>query len=376
MNKFIGQWTGTSNSNSFVIVNIGQDNKNLTGRVSVHETAIIDKESVSYWTWSYFKGIINDDNTIDGFVNQPSVHTTYGELFTEENLAILSEKGNITFPDQTNFKGKKISECELEIEWNSIYSTGLERHDKVILTKECSSDSKILHTEMSWKDFKEYALEQKDGFIYRGQAQSWRLQTSFHRTGHADLIDYLDHKIPEVEHHINAYSNHVYNVHDDRSLGALLNLVQHHGYPTPLLDWTKSPYVAAFFAFQDEKSFKENSPISIFIFDDFEWAKIASRNAPLRFPNIIVRTMELPGFGNARMLPQQAITMYSNVDDIESIIQITEKLRSQSFIKAISIPASERDVAMRDLSLMGITWGSMFPGLDGICKQLNSRHFS
>jgi len=281
---------------------------------------------------------------------------------------------DLEFPVATKFNGVRLGQYELEIEWTSEYPSAPIRKDKVLLKKERLGGSKVNHEEMSWNRFKEYALEQRDGLIYRGQARHWRLQTSYHRTGHADLISYLDKKIPEVEHHINSVSDYFYDVKDDRSLGALLNLAQHHGYPTPLLDWTKSPYVAAFFAFEEESRLKNGGRVSVFVFDEKEWANMAGRTAQLRVPNMIVRTLELPGFGNSRVLPQQSIIMYSNVDNIESIIKSNEENPGQ-FLKAVSIPVSDRKEAMRDLSLMGITWGSMFPGFDGVCKQLRARHF-
>ncbi|MDE3042662.1 MAG: FRG domain-containing protein [Nitrospirota bacterium] len=36
-----------------------------------------------------------------------------------------------------------------------------------------------------------------------------------------------------------------------------MTYLRHHGFPSPLLDWTRSPYVAAFFAFRSEEKRKD-----------------------------------------------------------------------------------------------------------------------
>ena len=234
--SFIGQWQGTSEAGSFVLLNVTQENGKLSGRVSIYEGINIDGKPIPYWTWSYFEASLINEEKIEGEGSSPSIHKQYGDPLTDDELTEFKIKSGVEFPLSTKFTGIRNGQYELEVQWSSAYPSGTTRQDKVILKKERLGGSTISHEEMSWNHFKEYALEQRDGLIYRGQSRHWRLRTSFHRTGHADLISYLDDKIPEVERHINAVSDHNYDIKDDRSLGALLNLAQHHGYPTPLLD--------------------------------------------------------------------------------------------------------------------------------------------
>ena len=75
------------------------------------------------------------------------------------------------------------------------------------------------------------------------------------------------------------------------------------------------------------------------------------------------------------MVPQQSVSTITNVDDIETYIREMEDRESQTFLSAVDLPVSARDEVFSELAYMGITAGSMFPGLDGTCEELRERNF-
>jgi hypothetical protein len=47
----------------------------------------------------------------------------------------------------------------------------------------------------------------------------------------------------------------------------------------------------------------------------------------------------------------------------------------RSFLRIVDLPRNERPKVMQELSVMGISAGSLFPGLDGTCEELRERFF-
>ncbi len=130
-----------------------------------------------------------------------------------------------------------------------------------------------------WASYKKYVstLGVGNRLLFRGQNKPWRLRTSFHRTSRADLFRFLNEDIQILLKHLSARTRHVFNLENRNENGAFFNLVQHHGYPTPLLDWTYSPYVAAFFAYRgitNQEAASEmavDKKVRIHIFDQAKW---------------------------------------------------------------------------------------------------------
>ncbi len=230
-----------------------------------------------------------------------------------------------------------------------------------------------------WEDFKTFVcgLEHRR-YIFRGQSQPLRLRTSYHRTGRAYLPRFIDLDIKTLHRHLSQRTSHVFNLANPDENGAFFNLVQHHGYPTPLLDWTFSPFVASFFAYHRRKNSEAAShpddKVRIFVFDQKLWRETFEQLMHLTWRKPHFSLMEFVAIDNGRLIPQQSISSVTNIDDIESYIRSKETPERQ-FLRIIDLPLSERPKVMKELSVMGITAGSLFPGFDGACEELRERFF-
>ncbi|HTL70278.1 MAG TPA: FRG domain-containing protein, partial [Candidatus Eisenbacteria bacterium] len=115
----------------------------------------------------------------------------------------------------------------------------------------------------SWEEFKEYvagdSYSRLHGPLYRGQADArWQLETTLDRIGaRLSIKDYYQ-KLRSVDnslyscfgfrHELDSFdaAEELYHASNIKVF-AFMAYVRHLGYPSPLLDWTKSPYIAAYF---------------------------------------------------------------------------------------------------------------------------------
>lgn len=232
-----------------------------------------------------------------------------------------------------------------------------------------------------WETYKTYVARlDYRRHIFRGQAKPRRLRTAFHRTGRADLFRFLTDDRIELHRHLSSRTKHLFDLNIPDQNGAFLSLAQHHGYPTPLLDWTYSPYIAAFFAYREitnaqAAKAKANEKVRIFVFDRQAWTTDFFQSNVLspRGPHFSI--MHFVATENERLIPQQSVSSVTNVDDIETYIRRKESEAGKTYLTVVDLPIRERAKVMHELSVMGITAGSMLPGFDGICEALKERMF-
>lgn len=230
----------------------------------------------------------------------------------------------------------------------------------------------------TWEEFRAACSRSESvNYIFRGQSKPWSLKTSFHRSGRYDLMRYLTEDFQEALFVATPLMSQLLDVNNPLHRGAFYNLLQHHGYPTPLLDWTSSPFIAAFFAFNDalNAEAKENDCIRIFVLK-----RSISKTTPQsqHYVNVLphISVSKYMAIGNSRWGPQQSIHTLTNASDIERLIAFHETQSNEAYLSAIDLPMSEAEEALADLDLMGISAASVFPGLDGALAALKQRRFS
>ncbi|MDF1680300.1 FRG domain-containing protein [Ponticaulis sp.] len=278
-----------------------------------------------------------------------------------------------SFPRQITVVLHRSNQGELHLKWRSDVGTSGKAK---LLNRNFNAASKttLKAKKMSWRAFKTFIDEGNSvGCVYRGQNDAWPLRTTFHRSKRSDLIPFVTGDVPKLYNALSGRLKHVYDLKNPTILASFWALAQHHGYPTPLLDWSRSPYVAAYFAFKNVTASSEGA-VRIFVLQEHPFA----HNGQIFFTTYsqpVVKLIEPMSLENERLIPQQSVLMISNVDDIEWLIETLEAEKNVQILQAIDIPKHEAAEVMKDLRLMGIGAGSLFPGIDGVCEGLREQLF-
>jgi FRG domain len=231
---------------------------------------------------------------------------------------------------------------------------------------------------ISWSEFKAKAssdLELNGAIIYRGQRNaSWKLTSTVHRTALVQNIPqlktYADRMLPPVHDALEAWVGRRWNLSDSYALAEFLAFLQHNGFPTPLLDWTASPYIAAYFAFEGVNHFDPQlENVAIFSFNQLAWSRAFQQRYDFSDFTPHVSVLRPRQVGNHKLAVQQGCFIVTNVKDIEGHIRANET-DAQNFLIKYELDVQERPKVMRELSLMGISAIQLMPSVEAVCKKV------
>ena len=306
-----GQWTGTyagTNSGTLVV-----ELDDVGGAYEGSVTAVDNNPSLPSVLGEFL--VPKNEKEFQVRIFLTSVERLTGNPFPDDLF-----KSN--FPDVTQAKYVDahwtIGDEQIDVSWSSdIGTTGVGR----VKRSAGSELSKLVATEMNWDQFKAYATNLEPArFVFRGQENNqWKLRTGFHRTGRANLRRFMRQDVSALHRHLVGLTRHRFNLVDPLDYAAFLALVQHHGYPTPLLDWTLSPFIAAYFAFRNInlRGLTEAKKIRLHVLDCLQWNRTFERAAVLAPPFLHMTILEPIALNNPRVLPQQGLFLVTNVDDLE-----------------------------------------------------------
>lgn len=245
-------------------------------------------------------------------------------------------------------------------------------------------------------------------YVFRGVSDSgYGLATAFER-------NFAGHYWKEEEI-INAFRTRMHQFLDPseipQSILEHLAVMQHHGIPTRLLDFTRSEYVAAYFAAKDMSDYKDGAiyainlsnlllgcnkvlhregigiPLKLMSVDDYiqHGTRIFSDDMfdELVKPNRVSLVLPVEPFKqNLRLSKQQGVFLFASKlnQPFEATLKEVmscyvswtdlQTLKGDMTLMKFIIPAEEKKRIMKELRRMNLTGETIFGGLDGFSSSV------
>jgi hypothetical protein len=280
------------------------------------------------------------------------------------------------------------------------------RRSGPFVTRETYPGNVTLYTRRvtTWSDVLSELSYFGPGYIFRGQRRDWPLKCSLHRLrGDHDVAGGEARSLLDFQRRAHLFLTGASLPERGEDL-EWLALLQHHGGPTRLLDFSQSAYVAAFNALDEHEQVPdkheqvpdEPSPCVMWALNKWDVAKrcvsamraalpdklswlsehtllvkpIESCFLPLRPPAPFVGPLR-PFRLNARMVAQQGLFLCLG-DPGRSVFENFEHdgVGDSHPIQAVKLvfPRTDRRAMLAALREMNIGRDTLFPGLDGLAQ--------
>jgi hypothetical protein len=250
----------------------------------------------------------------------------------------------------------------------------------------------------SWEEFQSFVAEfddptrdKWDEFWFRGQSDAqWPLYTTLERRSKkiTAVRDYL-RVISEIKPTVETFTGSAFQIPSleevekrcrdyDRfdiflfEAMTYMAHLRHGGFPSPLLDWTNSPYVAAYFAFSRAQ---DNGKVAIYAYRERpDHLKVTSSDEP-----------QIVSFGpiiktHKRHFRQQSrYTMCLKFEGDKWVFAPHESVfgfkayEQQDLLWKMTLPASERLKAMRYFDKVNLNEFTLFDTEEGLLEMLAVR---
>jgi len=249
----------------------------------------------------------------------------------------------------------------------------------------------------TWTDFKSCITQFSENWAFRGQSDAaWILNTAIERTEF--IYHHKDIEGEFLAEFQRGARNYLSKDEIPEHLIEWLALMQHHGAPTRLLDLTKSPFIASYFAYEltESKSdgnvavwginidYLKNRAVEI-LSQDFEEALQQNKNLineklfeKIYYENNRSLVFPVEPFRmNRRYSLQQSIFVSTGTskEPFMQQLQFLGEQLEQAVVK-IEVPSCYKKEALRDLQKMNLHRASLFPDLDGYAMSLRLRYDS